>query len=677
MIPLATLENLSDRADEVVEKLQKERLVWVAGPSGSGRSTLANEIGAKTGKSAQVALHDLSSTDAPVHGLYQALSYVEDLETRQRLAVDQRDLKAAAVELGDLLAGAGTPLVLRVPPSWRLQERPTRATDYALFQRGSDLLHGWTKHPDLQVVIVTGQDVSGRDLGIEGTRYLPLQRPTANLAALEDEARWRSYSSAARGLLGVLDRKIKVSPIALRLAVGLAALDGHPRDAAHQLSEPGSTSTVQERLLARLASSISANSELCGPVACFLAARTAIRRDRLVALTKIPEDHEPLLSECIGYGEDRVRVSWSVRYKLASFLRKHLRDPGAHSALADHYGEEDGAPTLAEASGVRALAWLERAHHLAHSNRQDEWSNLQLPCREMYWDRGRYLSRVKKDYAAAADVYRACVQRFPTDDYSHHYLAFNLDQAGLNRDEVRREYQLAVTCNAEAEDNPWWNGRLVTSLIRQGLLFDAQTEWNLALDRVDPELTRAKSDKWLAEHFFYWVAAAWLEAGYPERARNVLELVSDRITNESESLSVLAHLVADAIEGAELRESVYDTSVEFSERWEKPRGLPDEHDGSRLCAWFPGRVLEVQGDDVQLVYASPEDRRARTRVFEREQWNAIAAKKDVEPDQFVELGRYEGGKELAVLAPPGHGPTQLPGQRRISQALVLAYLKRW
>lgn len=527
------------------------------------------------------------------------------------------------------------------------------------------------------MVVVTGQDVTGRDLEIEDTRYLPLQRPTANLAALEDETRWRSYASAAKGLLAALDPEIQVSPIALRLAVGLAALDGNPREAARQLSEPGSTSTVQERVLARLASSISTEPELCGPVACFLAARTPIRRDRLVALTKIPESHEPLISECIGYGEDRVRVSWSVRYKLASFLRRYLRDPGAHSALADHYSEEDGAPTLAEASGVRALAWLERAHHLAHSNRQDDWNNLQLPCREMYWDRGRFLSRVKRDYVAAAEVYRACVQRFPTDDYSHHYLAFNLERAGLNRDEVREEYQLAVKCNAEAGDNPWWNGRLVTSLVRQGLLFDAQREWSLALDRVDPELTRAKSEKWLAEHFFYWVAAAWLEAGYPERARSVLELVSDRITNESESLSVLAHLVADAIEGAELRESVYDTSVEFSERWEKPRGLPEEHDGCRLCAWFPGRVLEIQGDDVQLVYASPEDRRARTRVVERDHWNAIAAKRDVEPDQFVEIGRYEGGKELAVLAPPGGGPTQLPGRRRLSQAAVLAYLKQW
>src|SRR6185312_15085800 len=117
----------------------------------------------------------------------------------------------------------------------------------------------------------------------------------------------------------------------------------------------------------------------------------------------------------------------------------------------------------------------------------------------------------------AATVYEECMKRFGEDPYSAHYLGFNIDRAGRQAPErlpeAERWLRLAVDLD---EGNPWWNGRLVTFLIREARYIAARSEWFKAVERIDPENERVRRDSWLASHVHYWVASEWLEQGQVE-----------------------------------------------------------------------------------------------------------------------------------------------------------------
>lgn len=50
-------------------------------------------------------------------------------------------------------------------------------------------------------------------------------------------------------------------------------------------------------------------------------------------------------------------------------------------------------------------------------------TSLELPARELYWDRARSLSVEHRDYLGAAELYRECLRRFDDRDaYAWHYL---------------------------------------------------------------------------------------------------------------------------------------------------------------------------------------------------------------------------------------------------------------
>lgn len=204
-------------------------------------------------------------------------------------------------------------------------------------------------------------------------------------------------------------------------------------------------------------------------------------------------------------------------------------EEGLHAGFARHYSKADGAVSPIGLRGASLTAWCEKAHHLAHAGQAgaESWAALDLVAPNLYWDRGRYLSQERRDYSAAAQVYRSCVERFPEDDYAWHYLGFNLDRGGASDDRVLEAYRRAVKLNPE---HPWWNGRLVTRLIASGRSADAQSEWRSTVERIDPDGTQVRAGEWLANQLHLWVCRAWLRAGQPDRARAVLELVPRKFT---------------------------------------------------------------------------------------------------------------------------------------------------
>src|SRR5262249_42019593 len=159
----------------------------------------------------------------------------------------------------------------------------------------------------------------------------------------------------------------------------------------------------------------------------------------------------------------------------------------------------DGAP---RPTGVRQGAivdWFEKVHHLGQGGESSvaQWEALELPGPEFYWDRGRWLSMVRRDYGAAARVYGKCRQRFKHDAYSWHYEAFNLERAGVGRNQAETSYHRAIELEP---GNVWFNRRLITFYIGLGRFQAAERAFSKALGRIadDP---RAPRLEWFADNF--------------------------------------------------------------------------------------------------------------------------------------------------------------------------------
>ncbi len=270
-------------------------------------------------------------------------------------------------------------------------------------------------------------------------------------------------------------------------------------------------------------------------VAAVAATRRAVNRDLLAKISRLPAEHIPLITECIEYGGSEVVLSSLVSSALREYFFRNepnINVEDAHSELAQFHAAADGARSLRAIDTSRKVeAWIEKVHHLAHAGAAGsvEWTKQDLPAPEWYWDRGRYLSMVKRAYVEAAEVYMAATRAFPGDDYSWHYLGYNLEKAKAEPARALEAYAKAVSLS---KASTWWNSRLVTFLIDQRRWPDACAEWRRALARVDPDGSVAAENPYVVQHFHYWVAKAWLRNtqqleclkvtdGVPERFQNI------------------------------------------------------------------------------------------------------------------------------------------------------------
>jgi hypothetical protein len=433
-----------------------------------------------------------------------------------------------------------------------------------------------------------------------------------------------------------------------------------------------------ERALAR-----SEHQSLRDGLRRLLQARFPLPVDQARRMSRLPEEHLPLLTRCIGWGCDVVRIDERVRRMLLRLTReadaRRSPEPEAHLELARYHQKLDGALGIEQTRGAQVLNWLEKVHHLGHAgpSGEQDWSSLRLTAREFFWDRARALSMEQRDYSGAADVYQQCIDRVDAEDaYSWHYLAFNLDRAGRERDRAERAFHRAVELD---RSNPWWNGRLVTFLIEQSRFREAESEWHEALERLDPDGSLVRSSSLLALNVHRWVVKAWLERGEVERARRAFDAIPPGLVGDTPRLWELGQQLQDAEEVRLLGESVYPASVPMEMRWTRPRFLePLNQNGKRLREWFPGRVVHSSSKHVRVVVATPELEPAARRVVVRElstkQWREYTCQESLPgADTFIEVGTYEDEAVRIVLAPGGG----LGRGARLASARALRYLRRW
>lgn len=489
-------------SEEVARLVARGERVYVDGSIGAGRSSLVEHLCAEHDAIA-VDLLPLREIDAPAAALVDFASALAPADRPRMSQGGDDEYNHVATTIRERLAEAERLVVLRLPASWaRIAERSDEDSGGAVATDARAWFTGITA-VRAPIVVVADAAIAPRQLGLHGWQVLRLPDHRVRLAALES-VEWGPYAGAFAALRDQVEGERCESPLVWRLAVGVLALGGERArvravlDEAHRL----------RALAAEIGRLAAPSHALAESLRVALASRRPMASAAFVALTSPPPEHRPLLTQCVGYGTDAVRIAEPVRHALADALGPAEAPQRAHRDLADHYRALDGAssPWSLDAKGARA--WSEKVHHIARSN-PGEWAAQELVAPEQYWDRARELSLARR-YGEAAALYARCVERFPRDDYGWHYGAWNLQQARGDRREVEARYRRAISL---APDNPWWNSRLVTFLIEDGQPAKARREWTEALVRVDADGEEVVRSAWLALHLHRWVADTWLRAG--------------------------------------------------------------------------------------------------------------------------------------------------------------------
>lgn len=660
---LDPLAPLAAKAEEAWSALGKNTRVLIEAQRGSNRAAFLERLEGLLGGdvAVRVDVPPFDDVDAPLHALLQAAARLgaEDVHAATR---DGEPIRDRARAIAHSLAGRQKVLLLWLPYA-RLPRDPDEPGAQIRYLRAEDLLGGWLSVEALKIVILFSNDaIIKQAMGGEGLdrwSRVSLEAPRLTYGEIDDSS-WGTFNQYARKLRDALHRRqnpITLTPAQTRLLVGLIALGASPSFLLNNMILRG-----HAKLEDRLCESLQRDPVLREGALRIAQARAPIPRETALQLARIPEQYAPLVTECIGDGGEMFRVPELLRSALNG-LRRGPADAGvqarAHIAIADYHQSLDGAPSPGGAlSGM--VHWLEKVHHLGQSGSAGKarWAALDLPNRELYWDRARSLSVDHRDFLGAAELYRECIHRFDAHDaYAWHYLGFNLDRAGAERAEAERAFRKAV---ALRPDHPWYNGRLVTFLIEQARFRDADQAWQEALERVDPTGEGVLQAPWLFDEFYRWIVKAWLRMGEVRRARAAFDTIPWHMLDQSPKLEDLREELEDAEEAVALGESVYPSSTPMSDRWVQPADVvPNQsQDGLSLKAWFPGRVSSVDEEGVHLALAvpdpEPEKRRLIVRTLSPKEWTQLGFCSMAEAaERFVLVAIYEGerGEEVVRIHP--------------------------
>lgn len=651
---LACLADLPARAHSLAEDARAGRRLSVAGPAGSGRWTLGTHVLAELGDAAiEVSLPPFEALDAPLHGLFQIAAAVGPQAVE--IAADRGStLAQRAAGVLALASRNGRALVLRVPESWRKLPAPGGASR-ARRESSALTIFQALRELDGKLGVIAIIHPSSLGLLSEWDAAQPLPGPQLDPAALSDEHPWGSYREAFLRVRATPNAQA-LSPIQFRLLVGVTALGGSPTEIAPSLwGGVGQLTPLLGRLVQLL--TLTEHATLRDSVSRLIRARFPLPRDKALQIAAPPEQHAPLLAECLGYAHGSVlRVPDAVRSALRWGLQRLPEsDEQTHSAFGRYHESLDGASSP-PATVPAMFNWLERIYHLGRTGPagEDAWKLLTLASSEQLLDRAWSLSVEYHDYSGAANLYKELTQRDSSDSYPWHYLGFNLQRCGASPVDVETAYRTAVSLD---RTNPWWNSRLVTFLIDDLRYRAADEEWKACIERLDPTETIVQDRPWLAHHVHRWVAHTWLNHGEVDRARAVFSRIPLAVVAADPELLRLAHRLHDCVEAVTLGESVYPAHAPIRERWVAPRAVPERHDDTLLSRWMPGRILSVHGESVALVVVDPKTRRVFKQEVERRQWREWARTSPVE-GAFFEIGFYGPDEKLVEVIVLRSQPTR-------------------
>ena len=626
---------LKTHAREIAKKLENPGAkVIVRAAIGAGRHSIVKQLSALVDV-AIIELPPFEDMDTPLHGLIQLAIQAGTLDA----ALDRtHDLNEKARLAGEALTDKDRPVVVLfpVPRAGRPREGDAVTRHFV-----EEMLATLGSSSHLRIVVLATRETRLRSAITDHVFTIDLETPVIGADSIDTSKLPDEFRAAATGLASWMSaNNWSSTPLEARLQVGLIALGERPAGVAFRL----------EALARKMTQQLARWPAVAAAVRKLLLVRRALSVSDVETVSGVEPRWLPLLTTCIGYGDETIRVPEVTRQVLLDALSVSSPElEVAHGALASYHESLDGARSLRGLSSAEAIHWLEKVHHLAQSGESGaaKWAEQEPAGREQLWARARHLSRERHLFCEAAAIYEQCIQEFGRDPYSSHYLAYNLDRAHSSSAQIRRGYEFAAT---EEPDNPWWQQRWIRHLITHGTLAEARAAWQRAIRAIDPEGTRLRQSSWLALNLHYWVARRWLALGHLADARAVLSEVPQRWLDEEAELRALLQILTVEEQSLVLGESVYPASVAVEDRWKRPRSLRRTRAGQQLLWWAPGRVVHAAPSEVAVVVApTPDD--AQQLVFDAATWRELAGEPAEDAEGFFELGQYEGGERIVRSVP--------------------------
>ncbi|GAA3904702.1 hypothetical protein GCM10022228_13640 [Halomonas cibimaris] len=363
-----------------------------------------------------------------------------------------------------------------------------------------------------------------------------------------------------------------------------------------------------------------------------------------------------LLRYCLMYPE-------AQGYRLHELLKADARDNAywlsarerhsAHRQLYDRYCQRFEQRNADDA--MLLIEECEAFHHAMHTNdvalmqRARPYFATQLDIV------GRLLSRERREYRRAAEVFQRAHRWEPHDAYAHHYQAYNLDILAEQSVTVEAHYRRAIELEP---DNVWWHSRWISYLITRGRAQQTHNAWLEVLDQFGlPDVDITPS---VYKHLHTWIGRLLLHRGQLDMADEVLQGIPDSIIQSEPGLQALKRRLTALLQ-ARRGEAFFPFSIAPDTQWNGPHLAPSRQGERPLDHWLPGRVDAVSEDEVVLHVAEPprQDERPQAGTIEMatHQFNACSEDTTAErlqAGQFVELAWYADQEMPLIRVHPAH-----------------------
>jgi tetratricopeptide (TPR) repeat protein len=492
--------------------------------------------------------------------------------------------------------------------------------------------------------------------GMRSIRRVPLSPCSSPEKWLKDGDIWGDLAPAARALIDCIDADelAKRSPLEIRLLVALVEL--HSQE---YIAKLWATRPVRRDISRALAAAIESQDDsscsfLKRAWRCLALVRRCVSEDLLEKVVGPAPDSrsDVLLRNCLLYPDGMgFMLHWSLRLDARDrrFWSDEAQEQDVHRQLALHYSARFNQRH--QAGDPRALLDEIEAFHHATMSGDDALAASLRPYFAAQLDAlGRTLSRDFKKYRQAAGVFERACRWEPTDDYAHHYLAYNLDIVAERTTEVEAHYREAIRL---APQHAWWHSRWITYLVTRGRSANAKSAWSEALDALGlPDLN---ADPWIYENLHLWVARLLVHRGQLDFAEEVLRAIPTFVLNQYPRLKAVERRLDSLLEARRVG-SVFPLNIPSDLWWSSPhlcaeRRSPD----STLVRWMPGRVDSIEDGEVHLHVAEPPAKPGSSPnygflsipVAEFDRWSLDRRAHELAAGQFLELAWY--GKDADPL----------------------------
>ncbi len=263
---------------------------------------------------------------------------------------------------------------------------------------------------------------------------------------------------------------------------------------------------------------------------------------------------------------------------------------------------------------------------------------------------GRYLSHEAMQHEEAAKVFERAVDLDESDDYAHHYLAYNLDCIATDEDRALSHYAEAIKQNPA---HPWWWSRWINFLITTGRMAEAREQ--LVRARLELGLDTGDAPRHTFHAFHKWVVRLLLHRALLDLAEQLLADVDEDVLSNDVGFLAMQTMLSN-FKFTRDGWDVLPVNVDPDRDWNSYPFIdkPGRSRNQLLHTWNPAKVVAIGEKSVDLLVGKQmpdgEHRFGRVEIPVDEFLEAVenAGPESIKEGVFVELSFYGDENRLRV-----------------------------